>query len=99
MCWKSSIAAYLQFYVQSFVYPDLFIVFRTLWSPGLTFFKPMEFSIKLHTKKSRWSIEGSQVIISKKPIFVSLKIDFVLTSNANPDEITHEVIKLFPCSA
>ena len=64
----------------------------------LTLFKPMEFSIKLHTKKSRWSIEGSQVIISKKPIFVSLKIDFVLTSNANPDEITHEVIKLFPCS-
>ena len=35
----------------------------------LTLFRPMEFSIKLHTIKSGWSIvyiEGSHVIIKKK---------------------------------
>ena len=51
----------------------------------------MEFSIKLHTIESEWSvvyIEGSQVIISKKNIvFLSLKIDFVLANSADPDEM------------
>ena len=40
----------------------------TLLIYSLTLFRPMEFSIKLHTIKSAWSIvyiEGSQVIISK----------------------------------
>ena len=46
----------------------------------LTLLRPMEFSIKLHTIKSGWSIvyiEGSYVIISKQNIvFLSLEIDF-----------------------
>ena len=49
---------------------------------SLTQFGPMEFSIKLHvyTIEAGWSIayiEGSQVIISKNIVFLSLKIDFV----------------------
>ena len=42
----------------------------------------MEFSTKLHTIKSGWSIvyfEGLQVIIS-------LKIDFILANSADPNE-------------
>ena len=41
-----------------------------------------------------WSIvyiEGSQIIISKKYCFLSLKIDFVLANNADPDEMPHYV--------
>ena len=40
-----------------------------------TLFRPVEFSIKLHTIKSGWSIvyiEGSQVIISKKILYFFL---------------------------
>ena len=52
----------------------------------------MEFSIKFDTVKSGWSsvyIEGSQVIISTKIVFLSLKIDFVLANSVNPDEMLH----------
>ena len=45
----------------------------------LTLFRPMEFSIKLQTFRSGQSIEyieGSQVIISKNIVFLSLKIVF-----------------------
>ena len=52
----------------------------------------MEFSIKLHTIKSEWSIEyiaGSPVKISKQDVYLSLKIDFVLTNIADPDEMLH----------
>ena len=50
----------------------------------------MEFSIKFVTVKSGWSIiciKGSQVIISKNIVFLSLKIDFVLANSADPDEM------------
>ena len=52
----------------------------------------MEFPIKFDTVKSGWSIvytEGSQIIISKIIIFLSLKIDFGLANNADPDEMMH----------
>ena len=57
---------------------------------SLTHFGPMEFSIKLHvhTIEAGWSIayiEGSQVMISKNIVFLSLKIDFVLVNSADPD--------------
>ena len=51
----------------------------------------MEFSIEFDTDKSGWSfvyIEGSQVLI-KKNAFFSLKIDFGLANNAEPDEMQH----------
>ena len=41
----------------------------------------MNFSMKLHTIKSGWSIvyiEGSEVIIPPQNVFLFLKIDFVL---------------------
>ena len=43
--------------------------------------------------KSGWSIiyiQGSQVIISPKQYFLSLKIDFVLANSADPDEMPHD---------
>ena len=43
----------------------------------------MNFSMKFDMVKSGWSIvyiEGSQVIISKKKLFLSLKIHFVLVA-------------------
>ena len=51
-----------------------------------TLFRPMEFSIKLHTVKSGWSIvyiEGSHVIISKNygTVFLFLKMDFVMANS------------------
>ena len=60
---------------------------------GLTLFRPMEFSIKFDTAKLGLSIihvyiEGSHGISFKTCIF-SLKIDFVLTSSADPDEMPH----------
>ena len=48
----------------------------------------MEYSTKLPTIKSGWSIvyiERSQVVISKNCIFLPLKIDFVLAKSADPD--------------
>ena len=63
---------------------------RTVYIPALTLFRPMEFSTKLHTIKSRWSIvyiKGSKVIISKDIIWLSLKIKFVLANSADPDEM------------
>ena len=42
----------------------------------------MEFSIKL-------DIEGSQAIIFKKVVFLSLKIDFIFANRADPDEMLH----------
>ena len=41
---------------------------------------------------SGWSIvyiEGSQVTIKKKIVFLSLKIGFVLANSADPDEMLH----------
>ena len=49
----------------------------------LTLFRPIEFSIKLQIIKPGWSItyiEGSQVIISKNIVFLTLKIDFIVTT-------------------
>ena len=54
----------------------------------------MEFSIKLYTIKSRWSIistEGSQVIISKNYRFSFFKIDFVLANSTDCDEMPQNV--------
>ena len=54
----------------------------------------MEFSIKFDTVKSGWSIvyiEGSQVIISKNVVFLSLKIDCSKANSADPDEMSHYV--------
>ena len=52
----------------------------------------MEFSIKFDTGKSERSImyiKGSQIIISKNILFLTLKIDFVLANSADPDEMPH----------
>ena len=53
----------------------------------------MEFSIKLHTINSKCSIvsitKGSQMIIPKNIEFLSPKIDFILASCAEPDEMVH----------
>ena len=60
---------------------------------ALTPFGQMEFSIKLHTIKSGWSIvynEGSQVENFKNIAFLFLKIDFVLLNSADPDEMQHD---------
>ena len=57
----------------------------------ITLFRPMEYSIKLHTIKRGWYIvyiEGSQVMILKKSDFFSLKIDIVLANSADPDEMS-----------
>ena len=57
-------------------------------------FKQMEFSIKLYTIKSRWSIvstEGSQVIISKNYRFAFLKINVVLANSTDRDEMPQNV--------
>ena len=47
----------------------------------------MEFSIKLHTMNSEWSIvyiEGSPIIIfKKKNVYFSLGIDFALANRAD----------------
>ena len=59
----------------------------------LTHCVPMEFPIKFDTVKSGWFIvyfEGSQVIISKNSIFLSLKIDCVLANSADPDEMSNQ---------
>ena len=50
----------------------------------------MEFPIKFDIPKPGWSIvyiQGSQVIISKNIIFLSLKIGFVLANSAYSDEM------------
>ena len=60
---------------------------------SLTLLGPMEHSIKFDRVKPGWSIvyvEGSHVIILKKYIFLSLKIDFVLANGSDPDEIPHD---------
>ena len=47
----------------------LYSLFYIKCSTCITLFRPMEFSIQLHTIKSGWSIvyiEGPQVIVSKK---------------------------------
>ena len=52
----------------------------------------MEFLIKFDTVKSGLSIvyiEGSQIIISTKIVFLSLKISFVLVNSVDPDEMMH----------
>ena len=73
--------------------PDLQSNFAT--GPGkiiFTLLGPMEFSIKFDTVKSEWSIvytEGSQVVILKKIVFLSLKINFVLEKGVDPDEMQH----------
>ena len=55
-----------------------------------TLFGQMEYPIKFDTVMSGWSFvytEGSQVIIDKKNVFLSLKIDFVSANSADPDEM------------
>ena len=50
----------------------------------------MEFSIKLDTFKSGWSIvyiESSRVVILNEIVFLSLKIYFVLTNRADTDKM------------
>ena len=50
--------------------------------------------MKFDTVKSGWStvyIEGRWVMFSKKILFLSLKIDFVLANSAYPDEMPHNV--------
>ena len=52
----------------------------------------MELSIKFDTIKSGWPIvyiEGSEVIICKTNVFLSLKINFVLENSEDPDEMPH----------
>ena len=52
----------------------------------------MEFSIKLYTIKSEWSIvyiEGSYVKMSQKCCIFSLKIDIALANSVDPDEMQH----------
>ena len=54
----------------------------------------MEFSIKLHTIKSRRSIEyieGSQVLFSKNIVFLPFKIGFVFANSADSDEMLHDL--------
>ena len=48
--------------------------------------------IKLYTTKLGWSIvyiERTHVAISRKIVFLSLKIEFVLASHADPDVMSH----------
>ena len=62
----------------------------------------MEFSIKIHTINSEWSIvciKGSQIIISKNIEFLSLKIDFVLASCADSDEMLHFIWNFNVCES
>ena len=52
----------------------------------------MGYSIKFDTVKSGRSIvyiKGSQVIISKNIVFLSLMINIVLANSADPDEMPH----------
>ena len=54
----------------------------------------MEFSIKFDTVKPGWPIvyiKGSQIIISKNIIFLSLKMidQFCLNQQCRPDEMQH----------
>ena len=52
----------------------------------------MEFPIKFDTVKSECAlvyITGSHVILSPKNIFLSLKIDFGLANNQDPDKMPH----------
>ena len=52
----------------------------------------MELCIKFDTVRSGRSKiykEGPQVKISKNSVFLSLNIDFVLASSADPDEMPH----------
>ena len=44
---------------------------------------------KIHFGLSIVYIEGSQVIISKKYCFITLKINFVLANSADSDEMLH----------
>ena len=68
--------------------PSSFISWRYL-----TPFVTMEFPIKFDTVTSEWSIvciEGSQVIIFKNIVFLSLEFDFVLSISAYTDEMPPE---------
>ena len=61
---------------------------------SLTLCTPIDFSIQFNTVKSGWCsihIEGPQVIITTKIVFLTLKIYFffVLAISANPDEMLH----------
>ena len=49
----------------------------------------MEFSINFDTVKSGWYIISTEVILSKKYLFFSVKINFVLANGADPDEMPH----------
>ena len=61
----------------------------------LALFGPMEYSIKLHTIQSGWSIvslEGSTVIFCKHTliVYLSQKIYFLLANSADPNEMPHD---------
>ena len=67
------------------------------WYSELTLLRLMVFSIMFDTVKPGWSIvyiEGSQVIISKNIVFLSLKIDFVLANSDGSDEMPHYAVNV-----
>ena len=52
----------------------------------------MEFSKKLHTIKSGWSmyiLRGHRLNFPQNIVFLYLKINFVLAISADPDEMLH----------
>ena len=52
---------------------------------SLTFLGTMDYSIKLNTYKTGWSI----IYFPKYIVFLSLKIDFIFANSAGPDEMPH----------
>ena len=57
---------------------------------SFTLLGPMKLSINFDKVKSGWPIiyiEWSKFIISENAVFFSLKIDFVLANNTDPDEM------------
>ena len=62
-------------------------VISSLADPSLTICVEMEILTKLDTVKLGWSIVFIKGFL--KNFFLSLKIDFVLVSSANPDEMPH----------
>ena len=64
----------------------------------ITFLKPIEYSVKIDTVKSGWSIiyvAGSQVIYFKKILY----IDFVLANSADSDEMLHFIWVFIVCQS
>ena len=64
-----------------------------VWNINIALFRPMEFSMTLHTtyEKAVWSIvytciDGSKVII---PENIVMNVDFVFANSTNPDVLPH----------